>query len=127
MSIQTLINYNSGANFQYDTSKIDFSSGKAKLAFKPAAQSFQELFASATGFNYDLLKTQVNYLLPANTTGFADYSVDADLNFGNGDLTGTLVGGAVVAGGVLDLTAGGYCKYINGGKFDENNGSIQVK
>ncbi len=84
MSIELLYPFTTPANYTFDSDVIVVSGGKAKL------------------------KDQ----RPADATFHANYNADVNGNWGNGVLTGTAVGGAVVSGGELDLT-GGTAKYVD--------------
>lgn len=68
--------YTTPSNYTFDTDLIEIDGGKAKL----------------------------KNLTPVNETFYANYNSNIDGNRGNGILTGTSFGGAVVSGGKLDLT-----------------------
>lgn len=118
MSLTQIISYDTPANFVFDASKIEIVGGLAKLKLLELDEDFVETFDSDVGFSYDNAKTEfvggeVRQLdqRPANATFAANYGASVDGNWGNGSLAGSAVGGAVVAGGKLDL--GGFGKYVD--------------
>jgi hypothetical protein len=119
MSITTEYPFTTPENYTYDPDKIVISGGVAKLQpVDVAGLTFTEDFTDDTGFTYDSTKTaisgtlsQIDKLVP-NSTAWATYTTDENLNYGGGTLAGTLTGGAV-SGGWLDLTGGSGLKYID--------------
>lgn len=120
-----------------DPSLYDFNSDlivieenlRLKLKDNPDME-FTEDFADDTGFTYDVEHTefidgimqQKDTRLPDATCG-ANYSTDINLNWGNGILTGTGIGGASVNTGLLDLT--GSTKYVEYSATANANSSQQ--
>ncbi len=86
---QTTVSYADGVGFVYDPTFVEFVAGAAKLK---------------------------NLCCP-DATCYAGYDTSIDLNWGDGVLAGSAVGGAVVAGGWLDLRGGGvrYVEYSAAG------------
>jgi uncharacterized protein involved in tellurium resistance len=99
------------AAWTYNTSEIDISGGAARLNYEDdTGQTFNQDFASDTGFTYDSDKTefaagqvQQKSQMPADGISYATYNTDINLNMGGGTLTGTAVGGASITGNRLDL------------------------
>lgn len=113
MSVVTTFPFTTPGN--YTGVNAEISGGAGILSFVDlAAQSFSQTFDSDAGFTYDSAKTAfVGGLMrqvdtrPANATFHAAFSTSKDGNWGDGaTLTGTLVNGAAIAGGFLDLRGG---------------------
>lgn len=104
MSIVTTINYDTPGNFTFDATKIEFSGVTARLLD----------------------------LRPADALFYADYGTNENGNWGGGTLTGTLLAGAAVAGGFLDVedatfAAGKEVKYTATSKINADKGCIRMK
>jgi hypothetical protein len=95
-------NFTTPGNYSYNAGLIDFSAGMVKLLdLRPADATFYK--------------------------NFADGNVNA--NWGNGDLTGTLGGGASISGGVLHIGSGvQYCDYdgVGNANSNPNEGTIRM-
>lgn len=105
--------YTSGANYTFDSSKIEVTGGVAKLKLQDnTGQTFTEDFANDTGFTYDSGLTTISGTLsqddqlPADGVLFATWDVDEDATWGDGTLTGTLSGTATISSGQLVCTTG---------------------
>ena len=122
--------FTNAANYTFDPAAIEIVSDKAQLILSSAGgQVFNEDFTDNTGFVYDNTKAEfigalVRQRLPGDTTFFNDFNTDKDANYGGGAITGTLIGGATVALGVLNLK-GGTTKYVDYSAVD-NADSLQV-
>lgn len=99
--------------FTYDAAKAEFTGGLVRQKLTAIIENYLQSFASDSGFTYDAAKSEFASGLarqksqrPANATCGATYTNDVNLNWGNGTLTGTAIGGASVSGGKLDLTGG---------------------
>lgn len=117
--ITTSYNYSSGSGFQYDSSKIGFSGGTAKLlATNNPGLVFSQNYASGTGFTYNASNTEfVGGVLrqkaqaPAGLAAYAAWDSFLNINYGTGGSIVTAFNGAAVAAGVLNLT-GATVKYV---------------
>lgn len=116
MSFSTTINYDNAANFIYDSSKIEFVGGIAKLkTTNNSGQLFTQDFANPVGFTYDINKSefvggvvrQKNKRPSGTATMYCSYTNNQNGVWGDGNLAGVLENGATVSGGQLDLTGGG--------------------
>jgi hypothetical protein len=139
MSFTTLINYDSSANFIYDSSKIDFVGGVAKLntANNPN-QSFSQDFSSSVGFTFNASKSEFNagilrqkFQRPSGiATMYSSFTNNENASWGDGNLTGVLENGASVSGGQLDLTGGGARRVVYDATVkltsDPQRGTIRV-
>ncbi len=103
-------NFSNAANHTLVNTQL--LANKLKLA-QPvtAGLLFAQDFASGVGFTLDAAKAefvaglvrQID-LRPLNASFYASFNSGKDGNWGDGSLTGTLVNGATVSGGRLDLT-----------------------
>lgn len=126
--ITTTYNFSSGTGFLYDSSKIGFSGGSAKLVLQTNPFSFIPSVSAST-FDPSLLQftsstlNQINQS-PANSTFYAAWSTIINGNWGGGSLVGTPINGAAISGARLDLTGatGKYVEYSATGNSD----SLQV-
>ncbi|MCP4585644.1 hypothetical protein [Pseudoalteromonas sp.] len=96
MSITKTFPFTTPANYTYDTDQIIVDSGKAYLVDQT----------------------------PTDSTCWATYTTDINLNGGGGVLTGTQSGGAVITANYLDLT-GGTEKYVDYAGLDNADTLIQ--
>lgn len=113
MAISTTINYDNSANFTFDSNKVEFVSSKAQLKLETAAFNFIEAYTSDTGFTYDNTKAefsggqvQQKDQIPEGTL-HSNFNTDENATWARGSSTGTLVNGATVSSGVLNLPASG--------------------
>lgn len=136
MSSTKIYDYSVEGDYNFNPTDIEIVSEEAKLKLQTlAGQNFAEPFTSDTGFTYDSAKsewpgTQVQQIdLLGGASLAAPFTVDEDATSGDGDLTGTLVNGATVTGGKLDLTGGStkYLSYDATGKINATKGSIKWK
>jgi hypothetical protein len=109
--------FSDDTGFIYDSAKAEFVGGVCRQKSNNITENYNQSFSADTGFTYDNTKSEFTGGVcrtkdqrPANSTCGATYTNDINLNWGNGTLTGTAVGGASVSGGKLDLTGGG--KYV---------------
>lgn len=131
MSIQSLVTYDVAGNFTFDTDKIEISGGLARLKLQSGAQSFNEDFASDAGFTYDSGKSeftggkvQQKAQLETGETFRARYGTSVNADYAAGSTTGTATGGAVAAGGKLNLK-GGTKKYVDyAGALNADSGQV---
>lgn len=115
MSLSQTINYDVAGNFSYDSNLIQFLSGSARLKLiNNTGQQFSQAFASDTGFSFsDAAKVEVaggvlRQKSQAEGAVFgAQLRVTENANFGGGDLTATLFGGAQISSQKLDLRGPG--------------------
>lgn len=113
MSVTTTINYDNAANFTFDANKVEIVSNKAQLKPQEGAIVKTQTFDSSTGFSFDVARAefvngQVRHLEQLATAIYAaDFSTDANINWGPGTSTGTLANGAAISGGKLDLSDSG--------------------
>lgn len=100
MSLTHLIEFNSAPGFTFDTSVIEIAAGLARLKQNPNGATFWANFGSG---------------------------VDAD--YAAGSVTGTLTGGALVAGGLLDLRgATRFATWASASNFPNTQvGTIRLK
>lgn len=113
------LSFASDVGFTYDPVKAEFVGGSARQKLNAIIENYVQPFTSDAGFTYDSAKAEFTGGVcrskdqrPLNATCGATYTNDINLNWGNGTLTGTAVGGASVSGGKLDLTGGGrYLRY----------------
>ena len=113
MALISTINYTDGSDFTFDSSKIEFPGSLARLKLELDVDTFDQDFASSTGFTFNASASQFTAgkveqidKQPTNSTAIATYTSSADFNYGSGTLTGTLAGGAAIAGSRLDLSGG---------------------
>jgi hypothetical protein len=115
MSITSIYNFDDSDEYIFDPALIDISSGKARLKkINNPGQIFNQPFTSSTSFTYDSAKTEFSAGLmqqkdtrPANATCAATFTTNQNFNWGNGTLTGTLLGNSVISGGKLDCNISG--------------------
>ena len=124
------INYVTSSDFTFDSDLVEFTGSNATLKLQSgSAQTFNQGFSSSSGFTFDSDKTAITggslSQLGGGLAG-ANYSTDADFNWGSGTLTATLGASATVSGGKLDLTAG-YVEYVGTGKINADHGTIKFK
>lgn len=112
-----LFNFTDPTLYTFDSNLIDFTvSQKPRLKLQDnPGQDFVQDFSSDVGFVYDSNKAefvggklqQVDKA-PAGSVCWATYTTDKDLNvsINGGSLTGTLINGATVSGGYLNLLGG---------------------
>ncbi len=132
MSVITTFPFENEINYSLVNTEITIGgTGQLALVDKPS-QNFSEDFASSAGLTFDAQKTEfVGGVMrqidqrPANATFHANYNTNENGNWGDGVLAGTLVGGAVVSGGKLDLTGNTGAKYCNYDGVD-NGGASQI-
>lgn len=125
-TINTQINFSNPSDFTLIGASI--ASNILKLAVANAAQDILNNFSSSSGFTLDSAKAQITGGLlsqktqrPTGATFGAQFASSINANWGGGVLTGTPTGGAVIAGGKLDLT-GNAIKYVTfGGTSNVNN------
>lgn len=117
MSVITKFLFDNPSDFTLVNTQV--SGGVGSLLLQDlAALTFTQNFDSSTGFTFDAGKTefisgvmrQID-LRPPNASFHANFNTNEDGNWGNGTLTGTLVNGAIVANGKLDLTGGAAAKH----------------
>lgn len=94
MALSTTINYIDGNDFTFDSNEIEFPGSLAQL----------------------------KDMTPINSIFGATFTTNENGNFGGGVLTGTLGSGAVVTGGQLDTTGGGYCEWAGASNFQTGGG-----
>lgn len=136
MSLTWIINYDTPGNFTYDGAKIEVTTDAHLLLADKTGETFNQPFTASAGFTFDATKTefvagkcQQKLFQQANATIYCDYLVDEDAVYSAGVGTGTLNGGASVAGGKLDLTGGilAYCDYASASNFAGSNvGCIRI-
>ena len=114
MSVETIFNFNSSSDYDYDIADIDIVSGKASLRLQPISVPFSQDFSSSAGFIYDASKTEFvggamrqKDMREAHALCAATFNADQHLVWGGGALTGTLLGTTVVLGGKLNSMAAG--------------------
>jgi len=120
MSLTQTINYDEAGNFTFNSSLIQIMSGAAYLKLiSNALQTYNQSFASDSGFTYDSAATEFvggavrqKDQRPSNATFFASYNLGINGNWGGGSLTATNNGG-VVSGGKLELLGGVSHKYVD--------------
>ena len=120
------------SDYNYTASDIALSGGQAKLALQSLpGQTYNQTYDSDTGFTYDNTKltfagTRLEQKSqgPVNSSAFANFETNEDLNWGDAALTGTLFGGATVSGGYLDSTGGGGVSYVATGAINAMKGSV---
>ncbi len=114
MSLLQTVEYTVPDDFTFDTDQIEVEDNVARLKLVPnTGQTFSQAFGSDTDFVYDSAKTefvagvirQIDQR-PAGATFFASFATSVNADWANGDTTGTVVGGAAIVGGKLDLTGG---------------------
>jgi len=138
MSSNIFFPFTTPGNYSYDSDVIEIISGEAKLKLQNnPGLSFTEDFADDTGFTYN--PDEVEFVAgvlrqkdktPTNSTSWATYTSDINLNNGSGTLTGTATGGASVLNNKLDLTHGDrrYVSYSAVGNANFNQtGCIKFK
>ena len=123
MALQIQFNYENPSNYVFDSNKIEFVGGVARLKRKPMLENFTEGFNSSTGFIFDSDKIifdsgqmKQKSQRPTDSTFVAKLSSNINGNYGDGVLTGTAFGGATVVSGWLDLNQGD----VRGVDFDAN-------
>jgi len=139
MASSKTYDFSTETDYNFTDTDIELVAGEAKLKLNDLpAQNFTETFTADTGFTYDSdyiewTGTQVQQidLLPGVTMG-APFTADEDGTSGGGDLTGSLVNGATLSGGKLDLTTGDlnnskYCSYDGVGKVRAQRGAVKFK
>lgn len=136
MSLLNTYNFTTPSDYTYDADKIEVVDGKAQLKLSEVNNDYIETFDSDTGFTYDSNKAEfVGGLVrqksqtPTNATFGATYTSDINGSWGNGVLTGTAFGGAIITGTRLNLTGGN--KYVDYSAIANANsqqtGCIRVK
>ena len=117
MTISKSYTFADPENFSFDSDLIDFTAvQKPRLKLTDnTLQTFNQPFTADTGFTYNSSNTEFTGGLsrqidkaPTDSVCWATYTTDKDLNasINSGSLVGTLVNGATVSGGYLDLTGG---------------------
>lgn len=117
--ITTTYNFSSGSGFVYDSSKIGFAGGAAKLLINNnPGLLFSQDYSSATGFTYNASNTEFvggvmrqKAQAPANLAAYAAWNSFLNVNYGTDGNTVTAFNGAAVAAGVLNLQ-GATTKYV---------------
>lgn len=102
MSLTQTINYDDQNNFNFDSDKVEFVGGSARLKIVDAAPAnFTQDFSSAVGFTYNAANTEFTGSVvrqkdqrPANATFLAKFTNDQNGTWGDGSLVGTLGGPA---------------------------------
>lgn len=109
MSLQNTINYDTSGNFDFDSDKVEFDAGLAKLKLSGnTGQHYAEDFADDTGFTYDSAKAefvggvvrQKDQTSSNQRLGATFATLDASWNK-DGALTATLRGTPTLVGGKL--------------------------
>jgi len=107
-----IIPYTTPADYTYDDTKITVENNVAKLKLQNQLVTFNEDFADDTDFTYDSDlaefvggKVQQINQRPTDAIFYASFNKDKDGDWGDGDLTGTLLGSASVSGGQLNCTS----------------------
>jgi hypothetical protein len=135
VSIQTTFNFNSALSYVLSNTQI--AANVAKLALVPnPAQLFQQLFSSSVGFTFDATKAEfVGGVLqqkdqrPAGATFYNSFA-SLNANWSSGSGTGTAGNGAVVSGGLLDLSGAAqrYLDYSATANADfQQTGTVRLK
>lgn len=137
MSIQTTLDFNTAISYDYDPLLVTFSGGSALLKITTKNIDYNEPFTSDTGFTYDNTKAEFTgglvrqkNMRPINATCGAAYTTDINLNWGDGVLTGTAVGGASILSGKLDLAHNDlrYVRYASAGNLNNlTTGTVRFK
>lgn len=127
------------SDFTYDSDKIEIVNNEFKLKLNDYPnQHFTEDFSSATGFTVPATaefsggQLQQVDQMPANGRMWVPFTNDADGTAGDGTLTGTLVNGASVSNGKLDLSTGDlnnskYARWNGVGKVRAQRGAVKFK
>ena len=104
----------SSSDKTFDTSKVEIISSNAQLKLIDKVIDFNQPFDSDIGFTYDNTKAEFTGGLvrqkdqrPSNSTIGVTFTSSQNANWGNGTLTGTLLGNSVISGGKLDCTVSG--------------------
>lgn len=112
MSIVTTFPFTNTANYTKVNTEVSGGAGRLALTDKPS-QSFNQSFASSTGFSFDPAKSEFaagvlrqKDRTAANSTMAAKYTSTANLNWhkSGGSTTGTLNGAPTISGGKLVCT-----------------------
>jgi len=131
---ETTYGFNTPEKYNYDTATVKVDGGSASLNLIPLpGQTFSEDYSSDTGFTYDNAMVEFsggearqidNY---DGSTFVTDFSNGVNANAGEGNLVGTLSGGAVIANSILDLTQAdsALMSFNATGKINANVGSIR--
>lgn len=132
MSIITTFPFDNTANYTKVQTVVDSGVGKLALINNPS-QNFSEDFNDDTDFTYDSAKAEfASGLLrqlsqrPSGALFHSNFTTK-DGNWGDGTLTGTLVGNAVVSSGklVLDTSNNSYIQYNGDNMPTGNKGCVR--
>lgn len=118
MSVTISFPFDTPGNYSYNSSEIEID-GEAKLVLEEEPIFYEQTFDDDTGFTYDSSKAEFSGgavqqidKRPTDAIFYSSFNTNENGNWGEGTLTGTLGGSAVVSGGELDLTGGdGYITY----------------
>jgi len=117
MALSTTINYDTPSNFTYDNTKIEVTT-EAKLKLQSGSIQLTEDFTVDTGFTYDNSKVEfVGGVIrqksqkAVDNTFAATYTSSVDATWSDGSPTASIVGGASILSGKLDLT-GSTLQYV---------------
>lgn len=125
--------------YDYDSNLIEIVDNKAKLKLINNVGQIVESFTSDAGFTYTADaefsggRLQLVDKMPANSKMWVPFTSSVDGTAGDGgDLTGTLVNGATIASGKLDLSTGAlnnskYARYDGVGKVRAARGAVKFK
>lgn len=113
MSVIKIFPFDNTVNYTKVNTEVSSGAGRLILIPKPG-ETFNQAFAASAGFTFDAAKTefvggkvqQKDTRPSLDATFGANYSIDEDGNWGDGNLNVTLNNGATVSGGRLDLKGG---------------------
>ena len=137
MSLITIYPFTNPSNYIYNTAKIDVSEEKVVLKIEDSAGlTFNEDFSDDTDFTYDSDKSefvggqvQQKDNAPTNSTCFATFTSDINLNSGGGILTGTSVN-TTIENNKLNLK-GNATKYVyydaDSNADSQQTGAVKLK
>lgn len=136
MSFTATYPYDDAGNYALsDAAKIEISGSYAQLKLLDnTGQTFNQPFTSDSGFTYDNTKAQFiggkveqTDQTPANSVLGITYTTDENISWGQQAGTGTLLNGASVSGGFLDVTGGATeSAYYSGLSLPSNAGAVKL-
>lgn len=104
--------FSDDSSFVYDSTGLEFVNGRLQQKLNVNSnQTFTQAFTNSDGFSFDSLKTEISGgtvrqidQRPSDVLDFFPFTIDEDPVWGS-TTNGTLSGGAIVSGGLLDLTS----------------------
>lgn len=133
MGVVTIYPFDNTANYAKVNTEVSSGAGRLVLTSRPS-QIFNQPFTSGTGFTSDAAQTEfVAGLMqqkdqrPTGAPTFgANFDRNKDGNWGEGNLTTTLNGAAILVDKKCSLSVGGDVEIIATSKLNANKGSIKL-